>query len=107
GATAWMDGDITRFGQLMNQSCQSSIHNYESGSEWLIALHEIAREIPGVYGNRFSGGGYGGCLFMLVDKNRVEDIAVQLLDSYTGLYPELEGIAKVLLAESESTVRLV
>jgi galactokinase/galacturonokinase len=107
GAAAWMDGDIAQFGNLMNQSCQSSIHNYESGSEWLIALHEIAREIPGVYGNRFSGGGYGGCLFMLVDRDRIEDIATQLMDSYIGLYPELNGIAKVLVADFESTVRLV
>lgn len=107
GATAWMDGDIVQFGKLMNQSCQSSIHNYESGSEWLIALHEIAREIPGVYGNRFSGGGYGGCLFMLVDKDKMEDIARQLIHSYVQRYPELNGIAKVLIADSESTVRLV
>jgi galactokinase/galacturonokinase len=107
GAVAWREGDIERFGALMNQSCQSSIHNYESGSEWLIALHDIAREIPGVYGNRFSGGGYGGCLFMLVDKNSIEDIAAQLLDSYLKRYPELNGIAKVLVAEGESTVRLL
>ncbi|MFT7212754.1 MAG: galactokinase [Granulosicoccus sp.] len=107
GATAWMDGDIAQFGELMNQSCHSSIHNYESGSEWLIALHDIAREIPGVYGNRFSGGGYGGCLFMLVDKDRTAGIAAQLMKSYIGRYPELRGIAKVLLADSEGTVRLV
>lgn len=107
GAAAWMDGDMAQFGELMNQSCRSSIHNYESGSEWLISLHEIAREIPGVYGNRFSGGGYGGCLFMLVDNDRTAAIAAQLMNSYIGLYPELQGIAKVLLADSESTVRLV
>lgn len=107
GATAWVEGDIVQFGKLMNLSCQSSIHNYESGSEWLIALHEIAREIPGVYGNRFSGGGYGGCLFMLVDKDKMEDIADQLMDSYIKRYPELNGIAKVLIADFESTVRLV
>jgi len=107
GAAAWQKGDITQFGKLMNQSCHSSIHNYESGSEWLIALHEIAREIPGVHGNRFSGGGYGGCLFMLVDEEKVEAIAAQLVNSYIQLYPELKSIVKVLLAEAESTVRLV
>lgn len=107
GAEAWMAGDIVEFGKLMDQSCQSSIHNYQSGSEWLIALHEIAREIPGVYGNRFSGGGYGGCLFMLVDKHKMDDVATQLMDRYIGRYPELSGIAKVLVADFESTVRIV
>lgn len=107
GAKAWQEGNISRFGQLMNASCQSSIHNYESGSEWLIALHEIARDIPGVHGNRFSGGGYGGCLFMLVDSDKVESIADTLLSKYVERYPDLQGIAKVLIAESESTVRVI
>ena len=107
GSEAWLSGDMVKFGSLMNQSCQSSIHNYESGSEWLIALHEIARDIPGVYGNRFSGGGYGGCLFMLVEKDKIENIASVLLERYTTRYPELRGIANVLVADRESTVRIV
>lgn len=107
GAIAWSAGDIERFGVLMNASCQSSINDYESGSEWLIALHEIARDIPGVYGNRFSGGGYGGCLFMLVDTDKTEAIASTLLNKYLDRYPELRGVAKVLVAESESTVRVI
>lgn len=107
GAEAWREGDWQRFGTLMNVSCQSSINDYESGSEWLIALHEIARELPGVYGNRFSGGGYGGCLFMLVDRLKVAQIAESLLDSYLKRYPELRGAARAMLAESESTVRFV
>lgn len=34
----------------MNESCQSSITQYESGSEWLVALHEIAAST--FYGRR-------------------------------------------------------
>lgn len=107
GAQAWLDGDITRFGELMNESCRSSIDNYESGSEWLIALHDMAQDIPGVYGNRFSGGGYGGCLFMLVEKAKAAHIAEQLLGLYTHRYPEFNGIANILIAGTESTVRVV
>jgi galactokinase/galacturonokinase len=62
GARLWREGDLERFGQLMNQSCESSITNYESGSEVLIQLHEIVSSTNGVYGSRFSGGGYGGCV---------------------------------------------
>ncbi|MFK7853746.1 MAG: galactokinase [Granulosicoccus sp.] len=107
GIEAWQKGDWQVFGELMNASCQSSINNYESGSEWLIALHELATELPGVYGNRFSGGGYGGCLFMLVDSARAETIGTALLEQYLACYPELESKARVLIAESESTVRIV
>lgn len=107
GVDAWQRGDWQAFGQLMNASCQSSINDYESGSEWLIALHEMARALTGVYGNRFSGGGYGGCLFMLVDSSMVESVGQSLLNQYLDRYPELSSNSRVLIAESESTVRII
>jgi len=105
GATAWAAGDFNTFGQLMNESCLSSINDYESGSEWLIALHEIARELPGVLGNRFSGGGYGGCLFMLVESSQIETVAEALLSRYRARYPELNDKPFVRIARSEGAVR--
>jgi len=107
GVDAWRLADWQTFGNLMNASCQSSINDYESGSEWLIALHEMAAELPGVFGNRFSGGGYGGCLFMLVDSALVENVGKTLLNQYLGRYPELSSAARVMIAESESSVRIV
>ena len=91
----------------MNASCLSSINDYESGSEWLIALHELARELPGVLGNRFSGGGYGGCLFMLVETPHVQAVANTLLEKYLSRYPDMKDKAFVRLAQSEDTVRLL
>jgi galactokinase len=61
GARAWQESNLELFGQLMNQSCESSIKNYESGSEILIELHELVSNTNGISGSRFSGGGYGGC----------------------------------------------
>ena len=37
----------------MNQSCESSIRNYEAGSDILIELHELVKDTKGVYGSRF------------------------------------------------------
>ena len=105
GARAWAAGDFATFGQLMNASCLSSINDYESGSEWLITLHELARDLPGVLGNRFSGGGYGGCLFMLVEASCVDTVAAALLEKYLKRYPEMKDKAFVRLARSEDTVR--
>lgn len=107
GVNAWQNGDWETFGQLMSVSCQSSIHDYQSGSEWLIALHEIASDIKGVYGNRFSGGGYGGCLFLLVDASQIRDVAEQLMDRYLSLYPDRSTLARIQIAQSEGTVRIV
>ena len=98
GTDAWRRGDVAGFGALMDASCRSSIERYESGSEWLVALHEIARAVPGVHGNRFSGGGYGGCLVMLVDADRAEAIGDEVLERYLARYPELAGVAHRFLA---------
>lgn len=106
GCVAWECGDWAEFGTLMNQSCHSSIHHYESGSPWLIDLHEIASRIDGVYGSRFSGGGFGGCLFMLVETEKRDKIAHTLLREYSEKYPELSTLTKVAIAKSESTVRV-
>lgn len=107
GCVAWEQGDWQSFGQLMNESCHSSINYYESGSPWLIDLHEMASSIDGVYGSRFSGGGYGGCLFMLVDATKTELIAQVLLSQYLGKYPDLSMLARVCVAQSESSVRVL
>ena len=72
GAMAWQGSDLELFGQLMNQSCESSIKNYESGSEILIELHGLVSKTNGIYGSRFSGGGYGGCVVALAHKDRAE-----------------------------------
>ena len=107
GAEAWRHGDWRFFGELMDASCASSIEQYESGSEWLIALHAIARETPGVLGSRFSGGGYGGCLVMLVERDAAETAAAALLARYLGRYPDRRGLARTFVATPERGVRVL
>ena len=106
GADAWRHGDHRFFGELMDASCRSSIEQYESGSEWLIALHEIARGTPGVLGSRFSGGGYGGCLVMLVERDAVDAAARRVLERYVARYPEHGALARTFVATPERGVRL-
>ena len=67
GVTAWETGNLKLFGKLCFDSCESSIHNYECGSPELIAIYEIMRTLPGVYGGRFSGAGFKGACIALVD----------------------------------------
>ena len=68
GVTAWETGNMKLFGKLSFDSCESSIHNYECGSPELIAIYEIMRQLPGVYGGRFSGAGFKGACIALVDQ---------------------------------------
>jgi len=92
GAKAWEDSDMELFGKLMNQSCESSIRLYESGSEILIQLHEIASSINGVYGSRFSGGGYGGCVVALANRDLAESAAMEIAEKFSARHPELRSI---------------
>ena len=67
GTELWKQGDLEGFGELMNASCQSSIENWESGSRALIELQRTLEQTQGVYGSRFSGAGFGGCVAALVE----------------------------------------
>ena len=103
----WTSGDWQSFGKMMNASCLSSIEHYECGSEPMHFLHTQARNTPGVYGSRFSGGGYGGCLVMLVDATETEAIGEKILSEFLARYPEKTGIASVFVAQSEGAVRIL
>jgi len=100
GADLWRIGDWRAFGELMNTSCQSSIHQYQSGSEALVTAHRLARmtDSDTIYGSRFGGGGYGGCLIMLVNRKHEESICINMLSSYLSKFPDREGIAKCFVA---------
>lgn len=89
GKQAWAESDAMRFGQLMNQSCESSIKNYEVGSEVLIQLHEIASSANGIYGSRFSGGGYGGCVIALTKRDMAENACAEILEKFSAIHSEL------------------
>jgi galactokinase len=88
GVEAWKAGDIHRFGQLMFESCESSRTQYECGSPELIALYEIAREPPGIYGGRFSGAGFKGDFIALVDPTQADAIRARVTEQYLRRYPQ-------------------
>lgn len=60
GLKAWRHNDMATFGKLMNESCLSSIHYYESGSIYLIDLFNSTKEVEGVLGTRFLEAGFNG-----------------------------------------------
>ena len=98
GAQMWKDADLERFGQLMNQSCQSSITNYQSGSDILIELHELVSSTSGIYGSRFSGGGYGGCVGALASRDHPETACAEIAHKFKSAHPELDS--KVFVVET-------
>ena len=86
------NGDIQQFGRLLNE-CHTSLRNlYEVSISELDVMVQVAQSLPGCYGARLTGAGFGGCTVNLVSMDKVEDFANQLSAEYeakTGLHPEI------------------
>ena len=67
-------GDLQRMGELFVASHRSLQHDYEVSCEELDFLVDTAIGIPGVYGSRMTGGGFGGCTVTLVAPEAAEAI---------------------------------
>ncbi len=89
GVDAWRAGDIERLGRLMRASGASSVHNYESGSPHLTSLYEVLSACPGVYGARFSGGGFRGSCIALSRPAYREEITAFIAKHYPAAHPDI------------------
>lgn len=84
-------GDIALFGRLMNESHDSLRDDYEVSCRELDCMVELARSVPGVYGSRMTGAGFGGCTVSLVTSDRVQEFLETVEAGYrrqTGRVPE-------------------
>jgi galactokinase len=81
GSEALRKGDLAQFGQLMFESHNSSIHNFENSCPELDRLVHAARKTPGVLGARLSGGGFGGATINLVEKGREDEVVKALTEA--------------------------
>ncbi len=87
----WSKGDIVNFGKMVFESGKSSIENYEAGSPELIHLYNLLTKTDGVYGARFSGAGFQGCCFAIIDPSKTKDIIKSVTDKYLYEFPGLSG----------------
>jgi len=107
GIEAWRGGDIEVFGHLMNESCRSSIEQYECGVPAVCDLQQIVSGADGVYGSRFMGGGFGGCVVGLAKSSSATVTARQIEAAYKQLHPEVAEQAFVYLGRSDNGVRFL
>ena len=71
----------------------SSIQNYECGTGELITLYELLRDSPGVYGTRFSGGGFGGSCVALIEADAGTSVIEAVKRRYEVAHPEAAAAA--------------
>jgi len=107
GLDAWQKGSISDFGNLMSASCQSSIEQYECGIQAIYDLQQVVSSADGVFGSRFMGGGFGGCVVGLVRPDVAADAVSDIRETYRRLHPEVAEQAAVYLARSADGVRFI
>ena len=107
GVTAWETGNLKLFGKLSFDSCESSIRNYECGSPELVAIYEIMRKLPGVWGGRFSGAGFKGACIALVNPAHKEQIEAELTKQYLAQFPEYENTFQCFFVKPDDGARFV
>ncbi len=80
--TLLRSGDAVGFGQLMND-CHASLRDlYEVSCPELDLMVSEAQALPGCYGARLTGAGFGGCTVNLVAGSQAEDFTRELTTRY-------------------------
>ena len=88
--------NVYQLGVLMSASHESLKNDYEVTCKELDIMVDIASELPGVFGSRMTGGGFGGCTISLVASEKVDDFCKALASRYeaaTAISPHIYIVA--------------
>lgn len=91
-AAALREGDAGRLGSLMNASHESLRDRFAVSCAELDDIVTFARALPGVYGARMTGGGFGGCTVNAVARECADDFRAGISRAYHakyGVIPEI------------------
>ncbi len=88
-AKSLRSGELDEMGQLMRESHGSLRDLYEVSCRELDLMVEAAEGLPGYFGGRMTGGGFGGCTVNLVASGQAESFR----ESIAGRYQKKTGIA--------------
>jgi galactokinase len=75
-------GDLTGFGALVRQSHVSLRDLYEVSILELNVLAAAAWQVPGCYGARLTGAGFGGCVIAVVREEAAGEVQQMMSDAY-------------------------
>jgi galactokinase len=78
--------DLSEMGKLFVASHRSMQYDYEVSCEEIDFLVDTAIKLPGVYGARMTGGGFGGCTVNLISPDAVAEFEIQVASAYQERY---------------------
>jgi galactokinase len=79
---AMLGGDPVRLGVVMTAAHASERDDFECSIEEVDFLVDTAVSLPGCYGARLTGGGFGGCTVNLVNSTDVDEFIVAMKSAY-------------------------
>jgi galactokinase len=91
-AEALTAGDVHTVGRLMTASHESLRDDFEVSRDELDIMADLASALPGCYGARMTGAGFGGCAVALVDGALASAFSCDVAQEYeraTGLRPAI------------------
>ena len=91
--------DLNEMGRLFVASHRSMQYDYEITCEEIDFMVDTAIKIPGVYGSRMTGGGFGGCTVSLVAPEAVAEFEQKLSAAYLERYKLIPGFYRCQPAE--------
>ncbi len=100
------DGDLERFGVLMNESHRSLRDDYEVSSPQLDTLVRAAQAVPGVYGARLTGAGFGGCTVALTRPDAVEQVIAEVTHAYQQAFATVPEVYVCTASDGARVTRL-
>ncbi len=71
-------------GRVMVESHLSLRDDYDVSCAELDLLVELALEVPGVFGSRMTGGGFGGSTVSLIERERADAVRAALSEAWRG-----------------------
>ena len=78
--------DFAAAGRAMNASHAHMRDDFEITCPEVDFLADFARRLPGVWGSRMTGGGFGGCTVTLIEASAVDSAAEAIVAAYREAY---------------------
>lgn len=98
-AEALRRGALERVAELIRASHESSRDLYQVSTPELDALAETAWGEPGCYGARLAGGGFGGCVIVLVTEAAAARVAWTLQDRFAADFGHQPAVFSCAIAD--------
>lgn len=85
-------GEMDQVGKVMFETHEGLSRLYEVSCEEADFLVAKLAETPGVMGARMMGGGFGGCVLVLAERNRLTEIVSEVSGEYQKQFAKPPGI---------------